>query len=582
MNKLGFFFSFIIVISVISCSKKTIPVSSKQNEIFDASSESELEFQYTFTEANKQLLFGNIKQAALLFSKCIELDSTRSMPYYQLANIYYQAGDSKTALDYSKKAYLYEPSNVWVDRLTIELYRANNNLEDAIKVTEKTINTNTESIEFQFTLASLYHDQGKAKTSLEVLDKIENNFGISEEVSLYKHQIYNELGKEKEAEEVLLNLIELNPNEYRFLGILAEFYSSINKNSQAEEIYDKLLSENADNPYIILSAAEHYRNINNYSESKNLYSKVLLDKNFDLNIRIRTIIGLISNQNFITNNQTYLRNLIDSIIIQNEEPDIKLLTLRADYCIRINDFDSAEKDLIKVLDIDKSNYVIWEQLLYINNSQNDNESLLNYSEQAINYFPEQPNLYLLKGIAEMNLSKYDKAVSSYKYGLKLLQPNDPLEIQFLTFLGDVYRNLGNDKKSDEYFEKVLEMDPNNMIVLNNYSYYLSLRDEKLDVAEKYSKKTVDNDPNNSTYLDTYAWILFKLSRYNDAKKYIEKAINNNGSGNSEILDHYGEILVKLEDYHNAVKYWRLAIENGGEEEVIQQKIESVLNFIDEK
>ena len=572
--------SFFLIIA-FGCSKKIVPTDVDINSYLEDATQSELEYQYTFTEANKQLLFSNIKQAALLFSKCVELDSTRSMPYYQLANIYYRAGDAKSALDYAEKAYNNENDNEWINRLLIELYRLDNQFSKAVEIAEYTISQNPKSVELLFTLASIYHDAGKNKKALEILDSIENKFGVSEEVSLSKHQIFSELKKNKEAEDVLLQLIELNPDEYRFQGMLAEFYSSIDRNKEAEVIYENLLKVNSNNPYVILSAAEHYRNVNEYKKAKELYSLALLDKDFDLNNKIRTIIGLMSNQGFYIAQESYIGGIIDSIIHQEGE-DVKLLTLRADYNIRTNNFEKAENDLAKVIEIDRDNMVIWEQFLYINNRQNDNKTLLEYSENALKYFPDQPNFYLFKGLAEMNLSYYDKSVASFKNGLKLVQENDPLTIQFLTFLGDVYRNMGNNKKSDEYFDEVLQKDPDNMIVLNNYSYYLSLREEKLDLAEHYSRKTVDSEPNNSTYLDTYAWVLFKLSKYNDAKKYIEKAIENNGSTNSEILEHYGDILAKLKDYTNALKYWKLAIENGGDKNLILQKINSISDLVNER
>lgn len=579
------FFPYLLYITLlffsVSCSKKVVPTESVVISSEDSSNQSELEYQYTFTEANKQLLFGNIKQAALLFSKCVELDSTRSMPYFQLSNIYYRAGDAKSALDYAESAYELENTNIWINRLLIELYRVNDKFDSAIDITEKSISQNPNSIELEFTLASLYHDSGKDKKALEILSTIENSYGVSEEVSLSKHEILAELGKEKDAEEELVKLIELNPDEYRFQGMLAEFYSSIGQNEKAEQIYTNLLEKNPGNPFIVLSAAEHFRNVNKFKEAKELYALALKDKGFDLNNKIRTIISLISNQDFFTTQNDFIGNLIDSLILEEGE-NVKLLTLRADFNIRKGNFASAENDLSKILDLDQNNLIIWEQFLYINNRQNDNETLLEYSKRALNYFPEQANFYLFKGLAEMNLSSYDKSVSSFKSGLKLVQDNDPLELQFLTFLGDVYRNMGNNKKSDEYFEKVLEKDPNNMIVLNNYSYYLSLREEKLDLAEQYSRKTVENEPNNSTYLDTYAWILFKLREYNNAKKYIERAIENNGSTNSEILDHYGDILAKIKEYQDAVKYWKLAIEFGGEKDSIQEKINSVLHLVNEE
>lgn len=45
----------------------------------------------------------------------------------------------------------------------------------------------------------------------------------------------------------------------------------------------------------------------------------------------------------------------------------------------------------------------------------------------------------------------------------------------------------NYERSDSSYEAALEIDPNNATVLNNYAYYLSERDDKLEKAERMSK-----------------------------------------------------------------------------------------------
>ena len=56
--------------------------------------------------------------------------------------------------------------------------------------------------------------------------------------------------------------------------------------------------------------------------------------------------------------------------------------------------------------------------------------------------------------------------------------NTPLKAEFYSYLGDSYHFFGNDKKSDECYEKSLDMIPDNVVVLNNYSYYLSLKGKR--------------------------------------------------------------------------------------------------------
>ncbi len=110
------------------------------------------------------------------------------------------------------------------------------------------------------------------------------------------------------------------------------------------------------------------------------------------------------------------------------------------------------------------------------------------------------------------------------------------------------------------------------MILNNYGYYLSLREVELEKAEKMSRITINAEPDNPTYLDTYAWILHKAGKQEQALEYIEKAVRSGGEEDSDILEHYGDILYALERKEEAAKYWKKAVEAGSESEELEEKI----------
>ncbi len=115
------------------------------------------------------------------------------------------------------------------------------------------------------------------------------------------------------------------------------------------------------------------------------------------------------------------------------------------------------------------------------------------------------------------------------------------------YLGDTYHSLKDTTESDKAYEKSLSLKNDNAYVLNNYAYYLSLRNQDLDKAETMSKKAVTLDPKNSSFQDTYGWVLYKLHRYDDARTWVGKALEDKDSVSSEVMEHYGDILYKLGD-----------------------------------
>ena len=119
---------------------------------------------------------------------------------------------------------------------------------------------------------------------------------------------------------------------------------------------------------------------------------------------------------------------------------------------------------------------------------------------------------------------------------------------------------------------MLQLDPANIYVLNNYAYYLSLSERNLDKAEQMSEKTIKIEPESSTYLDTYAWVLYKRKNFEKALIFIEKAYKNGGQDNGEIAEHYADILYCNDKKEQAMDLWRMAINLGQNRDLIEKKM----------
>ena len=143
-----------------------------------------------------------------------------------------------------------------------------------------------------------------------------------------------------------------------------------------------------------------------------------------------------------------------------------------------------------------------------------------------------------------------------------------------TTKGDIYNELQQFKKSDDAYELSLMYRPDNIQVLNNYSYYLALRGVDLEKAKLMSKKTIEMSPEEYNYYDTYAWILFKMKKYKEAKKQMLLSIKNGGDKSFVIMDHMGDILFRKGEKEKARFYWEESIKLGGNKSILIDKIEN--------
>jgi tetratricopeptide (TPR) repeat protein len=262
--------------------------------------------------------------------------------------------------------------------------------------------------------------------------------------------------------------------------------------------------------------------------------------------------------------------------------------LLIDHYSRNEQYDKAKKLLRAILKQYPEYGMGWRQMLFVCDQAGEQDSVIYYGEKARKIFPKEPLYDIYLGYAWMQKGDNGKALEYALEGIKKVERRGvdyvdketgfdyrTFQKQFYGLLGEIYKNMGEYKKSDEAFEEGLKLDPEDDLLLNNYSYYLSLRKEKLKKAKKMSWKTVKNNPQNPTYLDTYGWVLFQMEKVKDAEKYIKKALDLGGESSPEILEHYGDILSVTGHKEEAVKYWKMAIEKGGEKEKLEKKIKDI-------
>ena len=88
-----------------------------------------------------------------------------------------------------------------------------------------------------------------------------------------------------------------------------------------------------------------------------------------------------------------------------------------------------------------------------------------------------------------------------------------LQAQFWTSLGDAHNEAGEFAASDRAFDQALKLRPDDPTTLNNYAYYLSLRNDRLEKAAQMSLRSNELAPGQPSFQDTYAWVLYQQGKY---------------------------------------------------------------------
>lgn len=564
---------FLLSITIVSCGTTKTVVEKDDNVVKTLKESEEFDFQYAFIEANKQMMLGNYEKAKALFMKCLKINDTDPAIHYKLGTIALYEKKFEEAQLFAESSVNINPENEWYNILLATVYEQLNKIEDAKLVYKKLVKNNPENPQYYIELAILNQNNKDYEEAIKVYNSIESAFGISESISLEKEKLYHALGRPKEAKNEIVKLNEFFPEDTRYIGLLADYYMQEDKPEEAKKLYDKILSIEPGNGIVRISLATYYYDLGQFEKAYENLKSAFENKNLESAIKTNIILSVLEGKNKLKLTAEMIEELSE-IIIEIHPKDYNARLLYSDILIQKQDFVNARDELKFISKEIKDRYILWEQLLLIENQLLDFEGMFKTSTEAIEYFPNQAMLYLLNGIAGLQTDRYEEARESLTFGSKLVTSNDPQKLQFYTYIAEANYNLNKYDEAFEYFEKVLEIDPENILVLNNYAYYLSELNQNLDKALEMSKITIEKENLNPTYLDTYAWILFKMENYDEAKLYMEKALKNGGITNATLMDHYGDILFKLGNIQEALDTWNRAYElepNENIKEKIDQK-----------
>jgi tetratricopeptide (TPR) repeat protein len=558
----------IIILSIIffGCSQSKTITKNDAVERNVLSESDNFEFQYAFIDANKQMMLGNYDLAKNLFLKCLKINNTDPAVYYKLATISLVEKNIDEALVYARSAVSFNKENQWYNVLLATLFEQKGEIDSAIHTLNYLKNNFPENPEYYIELAIINQNNKRYEEAINIYNEIESAFGISESISLEKEKLYIALGQRKEARKEIEKLMEFFPSDTRYIGILADYYMQEKNYEEAKKLYDKILSINPNNGIVRISLATYYFDKGDYEESFNNLEKAFENENVESAIKTNILLSVLEQKNKIKLNDYQIEKLT-KIVIDKHPNDYNAHLLYSDILLQKQEYELAREELLLVSKEIKDKYILWEQLILVENQLLDFEGMFSTSKEAIEYFPNQAVLYLFNGISAIQIDKNNEAIESLNFGSKLVTSDDPQKVQFYTYLGEAYYNIKEKEKAFSYFEKVLEKEPDNMLILNNYGYYLGELDQDLEKAKEMSYKTVQKEPNNPTYLDTYAWILYKMTDYENAKIYIEKALSSGGITNETLMDHYGDILYKLGNIKEAKDAWNRALELGGDDKV---------------
>jgi tetratricopeptide (TPR) repeat protein len=515
---------------------------------------------------------GDYEKAIAILEDILKANGDNAPVYFELSKINAQKNETEKSLDYINHAVELNPKNKWYVNYKISLTKQLGLYSDCEKtflVRQKIFPNNTDyDIEF----SDFYITFKKYFKALKLYDKVEKKIGVSHDINFNKFLIYKGLEEYEKSENEIKKLIEVFPGNMSYYIDYADFKLDYGQVAEAIDIYNQALLVKPNDPSILNEKAQYYMLNHQREKAFELYKIILKDPSFKISEKKHILLkfGRLSESD-----PTFLPLTKDlSLLAAETHPyDFSINMFTADFMYDEGNFKEAINYYLKTIDLKPNNYNAWIQLILSYQSTSNYGEMISKCEEAIGLFPTQPLFYFYGGMALIQENNFEKAIEMLEEGNDLVVEADKkMKAQFLSALGDAFHALKKHSKSDEYFELSLEIESDNFYVLNNYAYYLSERNVRLEKAKLMSKKSNDLHPNEASFQDTFGWILYQLGDYEKALNWLKKAEKNGGMDSGVINEHIGDVFQKIGNLDLARKYWKRAHEIGGASEQLDKKL----------
>ncbi len=458
---------------------------------------SDYNYEYALIEAARQKMIGNVNEAIKLYNKCIEVNPKSDIAYYELGTIYAAFQKDSVSLNHLKIAYTLKPTNFWYVSAYGQMLGQSGYFKKASKVLKSYYRINKD-IKIRFLIAENYVDLKKYNKALKILNELEKN-GLSEVIVMKKLEIFRLTGQIENGKEVLNNLIQLFPEAPEYHIIMAEFLKDANDMPGAIQSFRSAYLIDTTNIYAISYLADYYIESKDAQNSLYFLSRAFSIKEIPSEKKISTILYVLKNDEDFKGFSVQIDTLVHQLLsLYPEDLDVKLVAYN--YYIKFNQLTTAYDILKDVIEVKKDNYDFWQQIVYNASFLQRYDDVINYSREALSIFPNKKEMSLFQGIGEFQKKEYEASLATlseaYNDTIK-----DGVKIQFLTFIAEANYKLKNTEKAFQLFDSLLAIDSNNIVVMNNYSYYLALEKKNLSKALEMSKKTILAEPENTTFLD---------------------------------------------------------------------------------
>ena len=531
--------------------------------------------EYIFMEAQKQKLADNFDAFYDLLSYAHELDPGNTAISYYMGMCLLKMNNTtkercEQALELMKGHFEAQPEDLYETTFYSDANMQLGHPEEALRAIKVLNEHNPNRLELQVRLAEAYSRSGDFVQSNITLDSIATLFGKSIQITSNKIENYMAMNDSVGALKEMRSMLATAPQNDSYNLAMSGLFQHYGMTDSALYYLDRAQEYAPDNGLIYLTRAEYCNQAGDSAGYEQQIYNALTAEQLDVDTKLGVLLSYIR-ERLSQEDTTQRINKLFTVLIQQHPHEAKIHQLYSEYLYARKDYKGAIEQLGYSLDVNPTDADGWRNMVILNMIDDNYADAIKASEKALEYNPDNLELYRYVAGCYHQMKSYSKAISTY---MKILELTDSTDVEqrsdIFTGMGDTYSELGDSAKTVECYERALELNPLNSNALNNYAYYLAQRAQDLDRAERMAALAVKDEPENANYIDTYAWVFFAKKDYNMALLYIKSAVEKDED--EHLYEHYGDILWFCDEKEAAVEQWTKALELDPDNELLQRKV----------
>lgn len=541
-----------------------------------------------FLDAVCSQLRGDDSTALRMLDSCRTVNPNAAEAFYRLAQQYTDMGNDSLATQYLERAARLQPANDTYQESVAATYIQQRDYDSAIKAYENLYSHHRERTDVLDILARLYGAKKDYTRMLSTIERIEKIDGESDELTFMKMNVYEMRHDTKNAYRMLKALNDAHPNEPNYKVMLGNWLMNHSRRDEAFKCFQGALADDPQNAFALNSMYDYYRAGGDNASADELREKILFSSQTESKTKVTMLQQAIKESEKSGGDSVVVLNLFDRTMTASPK-DADISNMKAMYMkLKGMPVDSVNAAFEHTLTFEPDNNLARIKLIQDKWEKKKWDEVIALSTAGTQYNPDDMTFYYFLGLAYFQKDDDDHALDVLKRGADEIDDRtDPdMASDFYGSMGDILFKKKQQEEAFEAYDKSLKWKNDNIVVLNNYAYYLSELRRDLKRAEQMSFKTVEAEPTNATYLDTYAWILFLQKRYDEARAYIDRALENDtdtvNGPSAVVIGHAGDIYCMCGDTDRAVELWQRALKAGGDKAVLTRKIKTKKLKIEEQ